>query len=167
MAASNVVLVQEEPRLPSQTIEVIVSANGKSKFPFPDIQQLKNTTDQKIIIKAIRLITADVLTNGIISGNANAPVGELQKISLVLYAEGWEKGQYIPVLTLNDMTYPGSAFPFRYGATNFADWQNVDWTKSYLLYSNGTVSANEPYCVMFDVQYQRLNNQGAVIQGPA
>jgi hypothetical protein len=163
----DLVLVQTEPRGPSITIEVPVSTNGRGRVPFPDVAQLRSTTDQRIIIKWARLVTADILTNAPLTGLTNAPLAELQKISLVIYAEGWEKGQSIPILALNDMSVPGGTFPHRYDQTNFSNWSAVDWPKSYLQYSSGTVSANSPYAVLLEVGYVKLDATGNVIVGPS
>lgn len=161
-----VILVQEEPRGPSQLVEVAVTANGLTRVNFPDIQQLRSQVGQNIIIKGIRLVAANVLTNAPLSGNATAPIAELQKLSLTLYCQGWEKGQLIPVLTLNDMSGDGGAtVPYRMNPTKLANWTNVDWSKSYLQFSNGTVSANSPYSVLFDVEYVKLDSQGNEILG--
>lgn len=164
---ARIILVQEEPRGPSQLIEVPVEDDGNSRVPFPDIQQLKNTTDQKIIIKALRLIPAGVLVAPVISNFPTAPDTEIAKISLVLYCEGWEKGQSIPLFTLNDNIVPGATTPYRYHATRFNDWNNVDWTKSFLQYSNGTASAGAPYTVLLDCEYVKLNKNGDEIVGPS
>ena len=163
----NRVLYQPEPRGPSELVEIEVLTNGQQRVKFPDVQQLRSTTNQKIILKAIRVITDEVLTNAMLSVNANAPIAELQKIALVIYCEGWEKGHLIPILTLNDMHTEGGAAPHRYAQTNFNDWQNVSWDKCYLQFGNGTVSANAPYTVLLDVQYEKYNNEGAVIIGPS
>lgn len=161
-----VVYVQQEPRPNSQTIEIPVATNGQGRVPIPDIQQLRATVDRRIVIKAIRLITPEILTNGIITGAVNLPLAEAQKISLVLYCEGWEKGQYIPLLTLNDTATPGGTFPHRYIQSDFDNWEDVDWSKSFLQYSNGTTSANAPYVVMLEVLYVKLDANGNVILGP-
>jgi hypothetical protein len=160
-----VILVQEEPRSASQLVEVPVNTAGLQRVQFPDVQQLRSLVNQRIIVKEIRLITADVLTNGPITGLAAAPVAELQKLSLVIYCEGWEKAQYLPVLVLNDMTVPGGTTPHRYSGTRFNDWQNVDWSKTFLQYSNGTLSAGAPYVLMFDVVYVKLDASGVEILG--
>lgn len=167
MERPRVLLVQEEPRGPSQLIEVPVATNGVTRVNFPDIQQLRDLANQRIVIKAIRLITADILTNGMISGSTTAAVAELQKMALVIYCEGWEKAQYIPVLTLNDVTLPAGAIPHRYHKTQFDNWENVDWSKSYIQYANTTVSAGAPYVVMFDVEYVKLDASGREIVGPS
>lgn len=150
------VLVQEEPRGPSQIIEIPVTTNGLGKVNFPSIANLRNQEDQVIIIKKIQLITPSVLTNAPVSGAVVAPLTELQKISLVLYCEGWEKGQLIPALTLNNMFTEGSGEPFKTSPVRFDSWRNLDWEKSYLQYSNGTVTAGQPYAVVFEVEYVKL-----------
>lgn len=156
MGQDRVILVQEEPRGPSQLIEIPVTVNGVNRVAFPDIQQLRSDTTQMIIIKAMRLITADVLTHGIINGAVTAPLAELQKMAVVLYSDGWEKGQLIPILTFNDMALPAGTIPHRYHQQRFNNWEKVDWSKSYLQFANATVSANSPYVVMFDVEYTRF-----------
>jgi hypothetical protein len=168
--ADRVMLVKEEPRGPSQLIEVLLNTAdiGTSKKVFPDVQQLRSLANQRIIITAMRLITLDVLTFAPISGFANATLAELKKIVLVIYCEGWEKAQYIPLLTMNDVATPAGTFPYRNNATKFSNWQNVDWSKTYLLYCNGTGGvAGAPYAIMFDVEYIKLDADGQVIIGPS
>jgi len=161
------VIVQEEPRGPSILIEVNVPTNGSQRIPFPDISQLRSTTDLKIVIKGLRLISSEVLTNGMISSNPTAPAGELAKMALTIYAEGWEKGQTIPLLTLNDMVFTTGAIPYRMTATKFDNWVNVDWPKSYIQYANGTSSAGAPYVILIDCEYVRLNAQNRIVNGAA
>lgn len=161
-----VVLVQEEPRGPSILIEVNVPNNGSQRVPFPDISQLRSTVNQQIIIKGLRLVSSEVLTNGIISSNVTAPATELQKMSITIYSEGWEKGQTIPILTFNDFVFTTGAIPYRNHSTKFDNWVNVDWPKSYIQYANGTVSAGAPYVVLLDCEYIRLDAAGNYLVGP-
>lgn len=163
----SIALVQEEPRGPSQLIEVPVGTNGLNRVNLPDIQQLRSTQTENIILKGMRLVIASVLTNGIISGTVNAANTELAKIALVLYCEGWEKMQYMPLFTMNDMFDPGGTAPHNFNPTRFNNWRKVDWTKSYLQYANGTVSVGAPYVVMFDVLYEKLDANNMVIVGPS
>lgn len=162
-----IILVQEEPRGPSQLVEVPVPTNGVAKVVFPDIQQLRSTVDQRIIVKAIRLITFPVLALAPTLGGANAVLTELQKISLVIYCEGWEKAQLLPILTLNDMFVEGSGIPYRKNQTRFNNWENVDWSKTYLQYSNGSVVVGAPYNLLFDVEYIKLDGKNREIIGPS
>jgi hypothetical protein len=160
--ADNIVLVQESPRGPSMLIEVPVIANGKQRINFPDVQQLRSTEDLIIIIKSLRVIPLAVLAAGPTSG-VNAPNAELVKMTLVIYCEGWEKAQYIPVLVLNDLE--NATVPFRFNATKFDNWKKVDWTKSYLQLGNGLTTANTPYNVLFEVEYERITANGQIILG--
>lgn len=162
-----IILVQEEPRPASQLVEIPVTANGKQRVAMPDVQQLRALSTQGVVIKAIRLITLDVLTGGMITGLANAPLAELQKMAFVFYMQGWERAQYIPALVLNDVSTPGGTFPHRYHNTRVDDWQNVDWSKSYIQYAAGTLSENAPYVVMLDVEYVKIDPQGNEIVGPS
>jgi hypothetical protein len=160
------IIFQEEPRGPSVTVEVLVGANGIQRLPFPDVQQLRSTPDRVIILKSMRLITNDVLSNGILKAGVTAPLAELQKITLTLYCDGWEKMSNMPILPMNDTANPAGLIPFRYRQTNFDDWRAVSWDKSFLQWANGTVSATAPYVVLFDVQYIKLDLLGNEIKGP-
>lgn len=165
--SQQVVLVQEEPRGASILIEVNVNTNGQQRIAFPDISQLRSTIGQKIIIKGLRLVPPEVLTNAVIAPNANAPTTELQKMSLTIYSEGWEKGQTIPILTFNDFAFATGNTPYRNHATKFDNWVNVDWPKSFIQFANGTVSAGTPYTVLLDCEYIRLDSQNNTIMGPS
>jgi hypothetical protein len=161
----DVMLVREEPRGPSILIEVPITTN-KQKVPLPDVQELRSTVGQTIIIKSIRLLSAKVLANGIISQLVNAPLGQLINMTLTLYSQGWLKGQNIPVLVLNDVNdsdaATASTIPFRNVATKLADWRNVDWPQSFIQFANGFVPTPS-YVVMFEVEYLKLNAQNEVI----
>jgi len=171
IAGPEVLLVQEEPRGPSQLVEIPVTVNGSQKVKLPDVQQLRSQEGQTIIIKAVRLITFKVLPRCMTLNLVSAPLAELQKISLVIYCEGWEKAQLIPLLVLNDVAdgdaTTATTIPYRNKATRFNNWRNVDWAQSYLLYSNGTVSATAPYGVQLEVEYIKLDARGQQIIGPS
>lgn len=159
-----IILVSEEPRDASQLVEIPVTANGLTRIPIPDQQQLRSLVNRTVIIKGIRLIIPAVLTNAPLTGGVTAPMTEIVKMSLVLYSMGWERGQLIPLLVLNDIG-DGATIPFRFHPTKFNNWRNVDWTKSYLQFSNGLVSAGSPYTVLFDVEYQKIDASGQPIEG--
>lgn len=164
---NRIILLKEEPRGPSQLVEVNVLTAGLQRVTFPDVSQLRSTTNQKVIIKGIRVITPEVLTNAPVSGNVTAPITELQKMTLVIYCEGWEKAQFLPILTLNDMHTEGGSAPHRYAQTNFDNWENVSWDKTYIQFANGTLSAGTPYTVLIDVLYVKYNALGHEIKGPS
>lgn len=157
------ILVQDEPRGASQLVEIPVTA-GSNRIALPDVQQLRSTVNSQVIIKKIRLIPPTVLTNGITINAANATVAELQKMTLVLYSEMWQKGQYIPLLTFNDFNNSGTA-PNRFASTALNNWKRVDWSQSFLQLGNGLVTVGN-YVVMLDVEYIKLNAQNVEIEGP-
>lgn len=165
MANEKIILLPEEPRGASQLIECPIPAVVVSKQQLPDVQNLRSQVGQSIIIKALRLITADVLAVSPLLGIANAALTELQKMSLVLYSEGWEKGQLIPLLSLVDIFTEGSGVPWRSNTVRFDNWQNVDWSKSYFQYSSGTPSNGTAYAVLLECEYVKLDSQGKPIVG--
>ncbi len=167
MGQSSVVLLQDEPRGPSVLIEIPVPTAGQQRVNFPDVAQLRSTIDQKVIIKTVRLIPPEVLTNGVLTGAVNAPVTELQKMTVTIYSEGWEKGQTIPLITFNDFVFATQAMPYRNSATSLDNWVNVDWPKSYLQLANGTLTVGTPYVVMLDVTYVKMDRFNVEIQGPS
>lgn len=152
------IFVQEEPRVASELIEIPV-ASGASRATIPDVPQLRNQGDQVIVIKSIRLITAKVLSTGPVTGTTNMALADLIKCSLVLYSDGWEKGHLIPLLVLNDVAdsdgTTATTIPFRYSKTALANWQNVDWNKSYIQFASGT-TASAARVVILEVEYQRF-----------
>jgi len=160
-------MVQDEPRGPSQLIEVPVTIAGTTKLVLPVIQNLQNQVDITVVIKALRVIPDTVLALAPTQGGINAPLAELQKMSLVLYSEEWEKGQLIPLLTLVDTFTEASGIPWRARTTRLDNWRNVNWGKSYILYSNGSSAAGVPYNVIFEAEYQKFNKLGEEIKGPA
>ena len=160
-------LIQEEPRGPSQLIEIPITANGLSNIQFPDIPELRNQIDQTVIIKAIRCIPAAVLSNAPSTGNAVAPNTELIKMTVVLYSQGWEKGKNIPINTLIDTFIEGSGTPWKDRTTQLANWRNLDFNKCQVKFSNGTVSAGSPYSVILEVEYVKLDKNGDEIVGPS
>jgi len=162
----SIVYMRQEPRGPSELVEIPVLINGSMRVAIPDVQQLRSTVDQKIIIKGIRLVPPIMLTNGIINNNVNAPITEDVKCVLVIYSQGWEKGHYIPLIALNDCSNQTVPTPFVTAKTNFDNWKNVDWSKSFIQYGNGTTgAAGAPYVFMLDVEYIKLDAQNNLIEG--
>lgn len=161
--SKEIILVQEEPRGASQLLECPVTI-GVTKQRLPDNNQLRSQQGQTIIIKGMRLITDQVLTRAVNFNLANAPLAELQGMVLVLYCEGWERAQMIPLLTLNDVNDQTS--PHRYHATKFNNWKNVDWAKSFFQWVNGS-SSGDNFAVIFDVEYVKLDDQNREIIGPS
>lgn len=168
---NQVILVQEEPISCFEIIETSVAptAGGQFTIQLPDSQQLRSDTDQTIVVKAIRVTVPGKLAFGPVTGLPIAPVAELQKISLTLYSQGWQRGHNMPLLNFNDVVVPAGVEPYRYTSTRLNDWKKIDWPKSYFLYSNGSGGAAPGatgYCIMLEVEYVRLTAQGVIMEGP-
>jgi hypothetical protein len=165
----SIILVQEEPRINSILVEILVPANAVQRVQCPDVQQLRSTTQQRIVIKSVALVTPKVLSHGILNGLVNAPITELRKIAFTMYSMGWERGQYIPILHLNNTAdsdaTTATAIPYKNTAPRFADWESVSWDKCYLQYANGQPSDGSSYTVMLEVQYLKFDLNGLEILG--
>jgi len=164
---SQILLVQEEPRTSSILVEVAIPV-GRQRVQLPDVQQLRSDVSQTVTIKSINLVPDNVLTHGINNGLPNASVAELRKMSLTVYSMGWERGQYIPVLFLNNTASSdatANAIPYKNIAPRFSDWRSVAWDKCYIQFADGQPSAGETdYTVIFEVQYNKFDTQGAPIE---
>ena len=151
-------LVQQQPIEASELVEIPVS-NGASTAVIPDQPQLRNQGGEKIIIKAIRLITPKVLANAPVLGTANTPLADLQNMALILYSDGWEKGHNIPLLTLNDVNDSDSTaattIPFVNSIPSFGNWNDIDWNKSKLVFASGQVASQASACIL-QVSYIRV-----------
>jgi hypothetical protein len=164
----NTLLIKEQPVNNWTMVEVPVTANGLTKVAIPDQPMLKSYSDHHVVIRSIRNISAKVLTNAPLSGNAVAARAEQIKATLVLYCSGWEKEQYIPLLMLNPVAdadaTTATTIPYMFQALEFEDLKDVDWTKSYVQFSNGTVSASSPYSFLFGINYLILDNNSRSIK---
>lgn len=149
---------------PYQLVSQVVTTTGQT-VNLTDQPQLRNTQDQRIKIKMIEIITTDCLTfdpNN--TGIAISPNAELQKATLVLYDNGWNKVYQLPLMMLNHLrsaTTPANEYP-----REFNDLEKVDWNKSQIVF----VTAPNPtpnYSIVLGVSYSReeLNPQtGAVVK---
>lgn len=156
------VIISESPRIASILIEVNIASGATGRVTLPDVPQLRNQGDQVVVIQTVRLISPKVLTHGVTTGTAATPLADLRKISFTIYSQQWEKGQYIPILLLNDQqdsdSTAATTIPFRAQPTRFANWKDVDWNKSYLQFSNNQ-SASQDSTLMLEVEYLKFQKK--------
>lgn len=136
-----------------EIVELTVDANQSGRFYFETQPQLRNQSDQTIIIKGIKCYLDTVYSN---SQQTPSVVGfagtELPKAALTLYINGQENVKTIPLaelVNINDGTNP-----FQENIEPFADLNNVDWAKSYVQFS--AAAAGAPYVIPIGVTYLRL-----------
>jgi hypothetical protein len=143
-----------------ELVELIIPAGSTgTRFPYPDIPQLRDDTTQDIVICGIEAYSVDALP---LSGNGNdvASFAQLQNSFLTLYIEGEESMRQMPLVRLNPMFQALNT-----GVTlNVADplqteYLKVDWNKSYIQAAApyGTVDApNTQFSIMLTVWYKKL-----------
>ena len=131
-----------------EQIELQIPVGAPTKIMFPDLPNLRNQTDQAITIKDMEIITATVMPTTP-NGATNAPIAELKKAVLVLYVNGEESIYRIPLLKLNRIN--DLANPYQEQWESFDDLKNVDWSKSYVLFSSAPAAT--PYSIVFGVSY--------------
>lgn len=138
---------------------VIPAASTGTRFPYPDIPQLRDDTTQDIIICALETYPFEALPLTV-NGNANATFAQLQNTFLTLYIDAEESVRQVPLIRLN---------PFRQAAaagTTFnvidklaTEYLKVDWNKTYLQAATpyGTAMApNAQFSVLLGVWYKKL-----------
>jgi len=161
-------IVKSEPFTCFQLIEVPVTANSLSKVMCPDVPELRSLAGRRVVIKSIELITAKVLSKGPTNGYTTAALSELLKCSLVLYAEGWQKLNGIPLLRLNPMrdsdSTAATTIPFAPATPHFDSLGPVEWSKSYVQYSSGQSSSGANYTFIFGVNYVVLDDSSNPIK---
>jgi hypothetical protein len=131
-----------------EQIELQIPTGAPTKVMFPDLPNLRNQSDQAILIKYLEIFTATVVPTTP-NGAANAPIAELKKAVVVLYVNGEESIYRIPLLKLNRLN--DFANPYQDKHEDFEDLKNVDWAKSYILFASAP--ANTPYSILFGVSY--------------
>jgi hypothetical protein len=138
---------------------VIPAASSGTRFPYPDIPQLRDDTTQDIIICGLETFSVDALPLAP-SGNAIATFAQLQNSFLTLYIEGEESVRQVPYIRLNPMRQASAT-----GATfNVVEripmeYLKVDWNKTYLQAAApfGTSGApNTQFSIMLGVWYKKL-----------
>lgn len=134
-----------------EQIELQIPVGAGTKVPIGDQTNLRNQSGQAIIVRDIEVITAAVLPTTP-NGATNAPLAELKKAVLVLYVNGEESVQRIPLLKLNRIN--DGASPYQEQFESFDDLRNVDWSKSYILFSSAP--ATTPYSILLGVSYLKL-----------
>lgn len=136
-----------------EIVELTIDANNPGRFYFETQPQLRNQSDQIIIIKGIQLYLVTAYAFSQVTNTVpGVTAAEAIKATLTLYVNGQEDVKNIPLPQLNNIN--DLASPFQQEIQNFADLQNVDWSKSYVQFS--AAAAGSPYVIPFGVTYMRM-----------
>jgi hypothetical protein len=143
-----------------ELVELIIPAGSTgTRFPYPDIPQLRDDTTQDIIICGLETFSVEALPLAP-SGNTVADFAQLQNSFLTLYVEGEESVRQVPFIRLNPMRQAsGTGGTLNVVERLPVEYLKVDWNKTYLQAAapfGTTGSPNTQFSVMLGVWYKKL-----------
>jgi hypothetical protein len=138
---------------------IIPAASTATRFPYPDIPQLRDDTTQDIVICGVETFSVDALPLSP-AGNAVASFAQLQNSFLTFYIESEESVRQVPFIRLNPMRQAASdGTTFNVIERVPMEYLKVDWNKTYVQAAApyGTVgSPNAQFSIMLGVWYKKL-----------
>jgi hypothetical protein len=143
-----------------ELVELQIPAGSTgTRFPYPDIPQLRDDTTQDIIICGLETYPVEALPLTA-SGNTNASFAQLQNSFLTLYIESEESVRQVPFLRLNPLRQAASAGgTFNVVEKLALEYLKVDWNKTYVQAATpyGTTEApNTAFSILLGVWYKKL-----------
>lgn len=143
-----------------ELVELIIPAGSTgTRFPYPDIPQLRDDTTQDIIICGLETFPVEALPLTA-NGNPVASFAQLQNSFLTLYVDSEESVRQVPFIRLNPLRQAASA------GTTFnsvdklgVEYLKVDWNKTYVQAASpyGTVvSPVAQFSILLGVWYKKL-----------
>jgi len=141
-----------------EIIEVIVPLLTAGQLAFPDVPNLRNTSEQQITIQDIEFFPnyaygASFLNTAVVG----TPIGEIPKIAMVLYVAGEESIRSIPLAKINYSENLGIGATFSRERVPFDNLQKVDWPKSYFKFNAALVGL--PYIIPLGVTYLKFGGK--------
>jgi hypothetical protein len=145
-----------------ELVELIIPAGSTgTRFPYPDIPQLRNDSTQDIIICGLETFSVDELPLTA-NGNPVATFAQLQNAFLTLYVASEESVRQVPLIRMNPLRQAAAA-----GVTFNAidklnlEYLQIDWNKTYIQAATpfGTILApNAQFSILLGVWYKKLLN---------
>lgn len=138
-----------------EIIEITVPAGTTGSVPFPDVPNLRNQSDQKIVVLDIEYFPVYAYGASFLNNTVpGAPIAEIPKSAVVLYVNGEESVRRIPLSKLNYSQNLGIGATFEQERVAFDRLQNVDWPKSYVQFN--AAPAGLPYVLPFGITYLKF-----------
>jgi hypothetical protein len=141
-----------------ELVELIIPAGStQTRFPYPDIPQLRDDTTQDIIICGLETFSVDALPLSA-NGNAVASFAQLQNSFLTLYIDGEESVRQVPFIRLNPMRQAlATGTTFNVIDKVATEYLKVDWNKTYVQAATpyGSPLATQ-FSLMLGVWYKKL-----------
>lgn len=143
-----------------ELVELIIQAGSTgTRFPYPDIPQLRDDTTQDIIVCGLKTWSVEALPLTA-NGNTNATYLQLANSFLTLYIEGEESIRQIPFIDfLHQRQAQATGTTFNNVETTALEYLKIDWNKTYLQAATpfGTAGApNAQFSVLLGVSYKKL-----------
>jgi hypothetical protein len=143
-----------------ELVELIINAGSTgTRFPYPDIPQLRDDTTQDIIVCGLKTWSVEALPLTA-NANVNASFAQLSNSFLTLYIEGEESVRQVPFIDLIHMRQAAAAgVTFNNTEPFKTEYLKIDWNKTYLQAAVpfGTVLApNTQFSVLLGVSYKKL-----------
>jgi hypothetical protein len=138
-----------------ETIEIIIPAGSAGSVPFPDVPNLRNQNDQKIIVVDMEFFPDYVYGASFLNTTIpGTPIGEIPKAAAVIYYNGEEAIRRIPLGKINYTENLGIGAPFQHERTSFDELNDVIWPKSYIQFNAAIAGA--PYIIPITVTYYKF-----------
>jgi hypothetical protein len=138
---------------------VIPAASTGTRFPYPDIPQLRDDTTQDIIICGLEAFSVEAMPLAP-SGNTVLSFAQMQNSFITLYIEGEESVRQVPLIRFNPMRQTAAAgATFNVVERVPVEYLKVDWNKTYIQAAApyGTALApNMQFSIMLGVWYKKL-----------
>jgi hypothetical protein len=130
-----------------------------TRFPYPDIPQLRDDTTQDIIVCGMETYPIDALPLTA-AGNVNATYLQLANSFLTLYIDSEESVRQVPFIRLNPLREAsGTGGTFNVMDKLPLEYLKVDWNKTYIQAATpyGTlVAPNASFSILLGVWYKKL-----------
>lgn len=139
-----------------EIIELLVPANSQGRVTFQTVPQLRNQSDQRIIIQRIEVFTIGIYANSQSNNTLpGLPLADVPKAALVLHVNGVESIRMIPIARLMPVALNAAGNYDVFQSIEFEDLENVDFSKSYVQFSSASDAAD--YVIPFSVSYLRFS----------
>jgi hypothetical protein len=143
-----------------ELVELIIPAGSTgTRFPYPDIPQLRDDTTQDIIICGLETYSLESLPLTA-NGNPVASFAQLQNSFLTLYVDSEESVRQVPFIRLNPMRQAAAAgTTFNVRDKVAIEYLKVDWNKTYVQAATPYGTAIAPvaqFSILLGVWYKKL-----------
>lgn len=130
-----------------EAVEIAVPTGSTlTRFPFPDLSNLRNAK-----ITSIQIYTTDTISATPLTGSTPVTIADLKKSFLTLYEGDLQLIYNIPMLSFNNFAHSGAASAAYVFQLPQVDGITISWVKSYISLPTALASTGVAYS--FGVYY--------------